>query len=537
MGASLAVLIVEKSEDDALLVTRELERAGFDPAPRRVDTAESMAAALRDRSWDLIVADYGTPRFTGAQALELARKLGGDTPFIVVSEALGEEVATAMMKAGARDVVLKGRLWRLGAAVTRELQETELRRRRRWADGALEVLAEAGRLLVEAPDFAAVVSRAATLAVPRLADWCIVYAGDNESITDAIATSCGATTDQVALDDFAHRYPPTPGTSERWLGGPLGTQLPTLTPVVTDDMLAQWTRDADQLALLRRLAPQSLMVVPQLVHAQLVGVFVFAAKHASRFTEMDLGIANELAARVALVIENARLSRAREEFLSTAVHEIKTPIAVLKASVQLMQELSPEEREQKLPEYLARLDRQCNRLTRLVTEVLEVSRLDMKRTTLARRPTDLAALVERVVTEMGSLSHKHELVIKRNDAITADIDPDRVEQVLVNLVTNAVKYSAGGAIDIESRRDRDSVVISVRDRGIGIPREKQERIFERFYRAHAGTPYEHTSSLGVGLYLSREFVARHGGRMWFESREGVGSTFWFSLPLTPEGMR
>src|SRR5690606_19644320 len=112
----------------------------------------------------------------------------------------------------------------------------------------------------------------------------------------------------------------------------------------------------------------------------------------------------EIGDRVALIVENTRLSRSREEFLSTAIHEIKTPIAVLKAGVQLLQMLPPEERDRKIPEYLARLDRQCNRLIRLVTEVLEVSRLDMKRTTLARRPTDMAALVERVVGEMRALS-------------------------------------------------------------------------------------------------------------------------------------
>jgi signal transduction histidine kinase/FixJ family two-component response regulator len=537
MAKPLAVLIVEDSEDDAVLVTRELKRAGFEPHIRRVDTAETMVAALGDQEWDVIVADYRMPKFTGSLALELAQQHGDDIPFILVSAAVGEEVATAMMKAGARDFVLKSRLWRLGAAVTRELRETELRRRRRWADAALEVLSEAGRLLVEAPDFASVVSRAATLVVPRLADWCIMYGCDRDSITDAIATASSESVDRDALDRLAKQYPPIPGADDPWLGDAMQSHVPVLTSVVTDEVLQRRARDAEQLALLRRLAPQSLMVVPQRVHDRLMGIVVFAAQRAGRFTEMDLAVANELGARVALVIENARLSRAREEFLSTAVHEIKTPIAVLKASVQLMQQLSVEEREEKLDVYLARLDRQCNRLIRLVTEVLEVSRLDMKRTTLARRPTDLAALVERVVGEMRSLSKQHQLVIRRNDAVTADVDPDRVEQVLVNLLANAVKYSTDGVVEIASRRDRDAVVISVRDRGIGIPRDKQERIFERFYRAHAGTPHEHTSSLGVGLYLSKEFVARHGGRMWFESREGAGSTFWFSLPLQPEETR
>lgn len=534
MGKPLAVLMVEDSADDALLVTRELTRSGFELRTRRVDTAEAMAAALREEAWDLVLADYRMPKFAGPLALEIVKQSGLDVPFILVSGAVGEEAAAAMMKAGARDFVLKDRLGRLGAAVARELQEAELRRRRRWADAALEVLAEAGRMLVEAPDFAAVVNRAARLAIPRLADWCIAYAYDRDSLSDAIATASSEGVDRDALDRLAHDYPPLPNAADPWFGEAVRNRKPTLLAAITDDALARLARDAGQLELLTRLSPRSLMFVPQTSHDKLVGVLVFAARRAGRFSEMDLGVAKEIGDRVALIVENTRLSRSREEFLSTAIHEIKTPIAVIKAGVQLLQVLRPEERDRKLPDYLARLDRQCNRLIRLVTEVLEVSRLDMKRTTLARRPTDIAALIERVVDEMRAIGQRHELVIRRNDPVTANVDPDRIEQVVVNLLGNAVKYSSGGVVEIESRREGDSVVVSVRDRGIGIPRDKQARIFERFYRAHAGTRYEHTSSLGVGLYLSHEFVVRHGGKMWFESEEGVGSTFSFSLPLTYE---
>ena len=151
---------------------------------------------------------------------------------------------------------------------------------------------------------------------------------------------------------------------------------------------------------------------------------------------------------------------------------------------------------------------------------------------LQRRRTELTALVRRVVDEMQGLSRRHELVIVRDDAVTLMADPDRIEQVLVNLLSNAVKYSPPGSrIEIATERRPDAVSVCVRDRGIGIPPEKQLHIFERFYRAHAGTRYAYASSLGVGLYLAREFVRRHGGAMWFHSEEGAGSTFCFSLPI------
>jgi signal transduction histidine kinase len=227
-----------------------------------------------------------------------------------------------------------------------------------------------------------------------------------------------------------------------------------------------------------------------------------------------------------------QLTRAREEFISAAIHEIKTPVAVIKTSVQFLQQFPQEQREKRLPQMLARLDRQCNRLDRLVTDVLEVTRLDLRKMELRRRPTDVVDLVARVVAEMENVSPRHVLAFERGEPLVANVDPDRVEQVVFNLLDNAIKYSpTGGDVDVTTYRDCEMFVISVRDRGIGIAEDKQARIFERFFRAHAGTRYEHAASLGVGLYLSRELVLRHGGSIWFESREGEGSIFYVRLPI------
>jgi signal transduction histidine kinase len=230
------------------------------------------------------------------------------------------------------------------------------------------------------------------------------------------------------------------------------------------------------------------------------------------------------------------LTRSREEFISAAIHEIKTPVTVIKTSAQLMHRISPAQRDARYPDLLARIDRQCNRLTRLVTGVLEVLRLEQQAVELRLRRTDLAELVARVVDEMQEFSARHRLRIIRNDPMEAMVDPDRIEQVLANVIDNAIKYSpSGGDVEIESRLDDGSMRVMVHDRGIGIPRGMQGRVFERFYRAHAGTPYDLVTSLGVGLYLSRELVVRHGGQMWFESEEGRGSRFFFAIPLSPPG--
>jgi signal transduction histidine kinase len=533
MSEHVDVLIVEDSPDDAELMARALRRSGFDPSVHRVDTAPALAAALAARSWHVILADYRMPAFSGHEALAMVQEAGVDIPFILVSGTLGEEMAVAMMKAGAHDFVLKHNLGRLGAAVGRELREAEVRRRRRWADTALEILAESARLSAEGLDVEAIVQRAAAVPVPRLADWCIVYARQWTALGHVRAVAATPAIDQDALVELADGYPPEREDHDPWLGVAQRARSPVLLGTVEDAELARITRDARHAQLLQRLAAHSLMVIPEIVGERVAGVLVLGARTPGRYGAADLAIASDVGGRVALVLENARLTREREEFISTAVHEIKTPIAVIKTAVQLVQQLSPEESCRRVPDLIARLMRQASRLDRLVTEVLEVSRLDLKRLTLVRRSTDLAALVERVVAEMRDISRDHALVIRRNDPITLEADPDRIEQVLANLVANAVKYSpAATEVEIESRRTAEEAVVSVRDHGIGIPRDKQPSIFERFFRAHVGTRYEHASSLGVGLYLSREFVNRHGGKIWFESEEGAGSTFAFSLPLT-----
>lgn len=538
MAVRITVLVVDDSEDDTLLMLNELGAAGFEPISRRVDTAEAMSAALAEQRWDMILADYRMPQFSGMRALDVLKQSKLDIPFILVSGTVGEEAAVAMMKAGANDFVLKHRLTRLGAAVARELRDAEVRRQNRRAEAALEILADAGKLAIEVLDLDTIVKRAAELLVPRLADWCIVYARDPTAMTDQSAVACAEGVDLGALEDLARRYPLEVADGHAGFGAMMRTRQPTLISTVRDEDLVALARDQQQLRLLARLEPRSLLFIPQIARDRVVGLVVLAARSPGRYTPADVELARELGGRFALVVENARLSRARDEFITTAIHEIKTPLAVIKTSVEVAQRLTPAQREERLPELLARLDRQVDRMTRLVTDVLEVSRLDRERAPFTRRPTNLATLVTEVVERVRSVSPRHRLVIERNDPITIDVDPDRIEQVLTDLLANAVKYSPGGGdVEIESRRRDGQVQVAVHDHGIGIPKNRQAHVFERFYRAHAGTSYEHASSLGVGLHLAQELIRRHGGTLWFESTEGVGSTFGFTLPTHPEEPR
>ncbi len=149
MGTPLRVLIVEDSEEDTLLIVRELKRGGFDPIHERVETAESMKAALSTKTWDLILADYSMPHFSGLEALKLPKASGLDLPFIIVSGSIGEDVAVEAMKSGAHDYLMKNNLTRLIPAIQQELREAEVRRKLKVSQNALQESEKRYRQVVE----------------------------------------------------------------------------------------------------------------------------------------------------------------------------------------------------------------------------------------------------------------------------------------------------------------------------------------------------------------------------------------------------
>lgn len=224
------------------------------------------------------------------------------------------------------------------------------------------------------------------------------------------------------------------------------------------------------------------------------------------------------------------LDQIKDEFIAVAAHELKTPIAIMKgyAQVLLMKgvDLSPKYRK-----IVNSINAGADRITRIVNDLLDISQLHQGQLHLALEIIDLPELVGEVADTMALTTDKHNIQVVRAEPVAVQGDRGRLEQVLVNLVSNGIKYSPGGGdIDLEVAVQGGEAVVSVRDKGVGIPNAKQDRIFDRFYRAHNSTPHDY-GGIGVGLYIVREIVSRHGGRTWFESEEDKGSTFYFSLPL------
>nr|BBH87169.1 hypothetical protein KTC_19200 [Thermosporothrix sp. COM3] len=230
----------------------------------------------------------------------------------------------------------------------------------------------------------------------------------------------------------------------------------------------------------------------------------------------------------------------KDEFISVVAHELRTPLAVLMGYTDML--LVQTERGHGVElaawqkEALNDIKEAVVYLTTLTDELLDVTRLEAGRLQLNRSAINILALLRRIITQMQQTTKRHRLILATDaSAIIVSLDAHRMEQVLSNLLENAVKYSPQGGeivVTVEERREQQQLLLSMQDHGIGIPEQQQAQIFGRFMRANNAHAWG-IRGTGLGLYLCRQLVEQHQGKLWFESREGQGSTFFLSLPLHP----
>ena len=228
--------------------------------------------------------------------------------------------------------------------------------------------------------------------------------------------------------------------------------------------------------------------------------------------------------------------RMKDNFLAAASHELRTPITSIRGYAQMLdRRLSRREGRDEDVKALRVIIRQVDRLIELVNQLLDVSRIQKGEFDLVLSEFDIVALASKVVEEVAAVADGHQLSVHAASPVRVLADANRIEQVLTSLLANAVAYSPGGGqVNVRVQAVEDHAVVVVEDQGIGIPPDRIKLVFERFYRAHVDPPYCF-GGIGLGLYLSRSIVARHGGKMWVESREDEGSKFYFSLPLARRG--
>ncbi|MDB5135570.1 MAG: hypothetical protein JWP37_2173 [Mucilaginibacter sp.] len=217
----------------------------------------------------------------------------------------------------------------------------------------------------------------------------------------------------------------------------------------------------------------------------------------------------------------------KDEFLSIASHELKTPLTSIKAYNQIMKRLDIPE---SVRPYLNKSAGHIARLEGLIADLLDVTKINAGKVSYTMEPFDFAQLLEDSIESLKHTAPKHQLLLTANPAVIYHGDRNRLEQVINNFITNAVKYSPGAAqILINSVVDQDNIIVSVQDFGIGIAKDNLNKLFDRYYRVdNTAMRFE---GLGLGLYISAEILRRHGGSFWIESEPGAGSTFYFRLPV------
>lgn len=238
-----------------------------------------------------------------------------------------------------------------------------------------------------------------------------------------------------------------------------------------------------------------------------------------------------LAAYITDITVQKEAEQLKDDFLSMVSHELRTPLTTVKAFTQILLRKAEKEERADSSLYLSKMDQQIDRITNLITALLDLSRVQADRIQFAQEPFDIDAVVVETVNLLQSLTLKHHILIEGKASCIIVGDAERIEQALFHLLSNAIKYSPySDNVIVRVRVVQEQVLISVQDFGMGIPRHHQSKIFERFYRVYEDKNVTYPG-LGIGLYLTREIIERHSGTIWVESAEGQGTTFSFTLPF------
>jgi PAS domain S-box-containing protein len=412
---------------------------------------------------------------------------------------------------------------------------------RKQAEDNLKFLSYASTLLSSSLDYETTLSTVANLAVPGVGDWCAIDMMGADGKLQLVAVA-HKDPDRVEWARELREKTPMDLSAPQGLPHVLRTGKSELYPLISDEMLVASTRDERELTLARSLGVTSVMVVPIWSEGRPVGGITFVTTESRRrYTEADLAMAEELASRASLAIENARLYRQvqdalalRDEFISIASHELKTPVTSLKVYAQMLGRQAERRGDAATALQLAKMESQVDKLTKLIANLLDVSKIEAGKLEFLSETFDVVALVRDIADSPKAIDQTHFVAVADSDPIMVCGDRDRIGQVIVNLLTNAIKYSPDAdRVEVSLSRDEATVTIAVRDFGIGIDARFHDHIFDRFFQV--ADPEERTfPGLGMGLYISRDIARRHGGDIRIESKKGEGSTFSLVLPIAVE---
>jgi len=407
-------------------------------------------------------------------------------------------------------------------------------------------LAEAGVALTSSLDYNETLSKLVSLAVPALSDWCFIDVLDDNGRPRRLAVAYARAEDGGLAEEVRAFSPALEGTTPE--ARALQPGQAAVRVADARDRLAELAQDEGHRALLETLGVRSVMVVPIVSRERTLGALSLLSSHSGRvFGRDDLDLAEELGRRAALAVDNARLyrasqdarataekaNRAKDEFLATLSHELRTPLTPILGWTVMLRSGTLD--QPSILRGLEVIERNVRAQTQLIGDLLDVSRIITGKLRLDVRPIVIVPVIEAGVEAVRPSAEAKGIALGVEvppDVPTITGDPDRLQQVVWNLVSNAVKFTPqGGRIEVRLRREPSCLTLSVADDGKGIEPEFLPHVFERFRQADSTSTRAH-GGLGLGLAIVRHLVELHGGTVQAESRgPGEGSTFTVRLPL------
>jgi signal transduction histidine kinase/DNA-binding response OmpR family regulator len=516
-----------------------------------VGDGETALAVARARPPDLVLSDVMMPRLDG---LGLLRELRADPstrtiPVVLLSARAGEESVLSGLETGADDYLVKPFSAReLLARVRTQLEMAQARRaaaqaaERERGLAMLRLFADASSALAESLDYATTLTRVAELAVPVLADWCFLDLLEEDGGARRVAVAHAGAAQATAVTRVEHfsvlmsgnpAHPPTRALRE---------QRPVLIEDNDEARMRASAHSDEHFEAMKAVGAGSLMSLPLVARGRALGVLtLIVSVSGRRYGAPDLAIAEELARRCALAMDNARLHqqlqdalRLRDDFLAIAAHELRTPLSALQLPIAAVQHTAEQPGARLAADWVAaRLGKamaQAERMATLIDHLLDVSRITSGRLEIRHEPVDLSAIASAVVERAREQPARPVIQCAVEGGVVGQWDRHRVEQVVTGLVGNAVKFGQGQPIEVTVERRDGRARLRVRDHGIGIQPEDRERIFQRFERA---VSVRNFGGFGLGLWITRQVVEAMGGTIEVASAPGQGATFTVELPLRP----
>ncbi len=412
---------------------------------------------------------------------------------------------------------------------------------RKRTEGWQRFLAASSARLNLSLDYETTLREMTALLVPQLADWCAIDLINEEGQVTRAAFAHVDPQREPLLAEMTRRYPPAAAEPSLLLAM-MHSGHSTLHANIAPEELAALTHGPEHLRLAEAIGMTSSLLVPLQAHGHTFGVLSLVRGESPPYTQEECARLEDFALRCAVALDNARLYQQaqeavllRDQFVAIASHELRTPVTSIRGYAQLIERqlVRGNLDAERITRQTTQIITQATRLTALIGDLLDASRIQQGRLDLHLTRCDLAALAREAFGAFMTAPERtasHTLLLDAAEAVVGRWDRGRLDQVLTNLLSNALKYSpAGGEIRLRIGNDGEQAVVTVSDQGIGIPPEEQKTLFQPF--ARGGAAHGRISGTGLGLYIVRQIVEGHGGTVAVVSAPQRGSTFTITLPL------